>query len=133
MPSKEEIEAIGRIKYNDIAKPLYCGDLTICNIEDLEIVINLVERQQKELEQLEAEKKNAIEAYKSEKNMKNTYVSLYQDILLKENVIPKQLIKEKIKKYQKLKEDIEAEGYDADYTEGKIDVLQEIMKGEKNE
>lgn len=56
MPSKEEIEAIGRIKYNDIAKPLYCGDLTICNIEDLEIVINLVERQQKELEQLEVEK-----------------------------------------------------------------------------
>lgn len=44
MPSKEEIEAIGRIKNNDIAKPLYCGDLTICNIEDLQIVINLVER-----------------------------------------------------------------------------------------
>lgn len=60
MPSKEEIEAIGRIKYNDIAKPLACGDLTICNIEDLEIVINLAERQQKELEQLEAERKEVI-------------------------------------------------------------------------
>ncbi len=60
MPSKEEIEAIGRIKNNDIAKPLYCGDLTICNIEDLQIVINLVERQQKELEQLEAERKEVI-------------------------------------------------------------------------
>ncbi len=66
MPSKEEIEAIGRIKNNDIAKPLYCGDLTICNIEDLQIVINLVERQQKELEQLEAEKQELINYLKEE-------------------------------------------------------------------
>lgn len=66
MPSKEEIEAIERIKYNDIAKPLYFGDLTICNIEDLEIVINLVERQQRELEQLEAEKTEVINYIKEE-------------------------------------------------------------------
>lgn len=66
MSSKEEIEAIERIKYNDIAKPLYCGDLTICNIEDLQIVINLAERQQKELEQLEAERKEVINYLKDE-------------------------------------------------------------------
>ena len=116
MPSKEEIEeAKGWLAALDIGSEY--------GATSKEIILSYIE-------QLEAEKKNAIEAYKSEKNMKNTYVSLYQDILLKENVIPKQLIKEKIKKYQKLKEDIEAEGYDADYTEGKIDVLQELMKGE---
>ena len=36
------------------------------------------------------------ETYKSEKKMKNEYVKLYQDLLLKENVIPIQKIKDKI-------------------------------------
>ena len=50
--SEEEKKAIGRIKYNDIAKPLACGDLTICNIEDLEIILNLIKKQSKEIEHL---------------------------------------------------------------------------------
>ena len=33
------------------------------------------------------------ETYKSEKKMKNEYVKLYQDLLLKENVIPVQKVK----------------------------------------
>lgn len=48
--SEEENEAIKRIKYNDISKPLACGDLTICNIEDLNTVLNLTQKQQEEIE-----------------------------------------------------------------------------------
>ncbi len=48
--TEEEKEAIERIKYNDIARPLYCGDITICNIEDLQTVLNLVQKQQADLE-----------------------------------------------------------------------------------
>ena len=51
--SEEEKEAIERIKYNDIARPLYCGDITICNIEDLQTVLNLVQKQQSDLEKKE--------------------------------------------------------------------------------
>ena len=40
------------------------------------------------------------ETYKSEKKMKNEYVKLYQDLLLKENVIPVQKVKEKISERQ---------------------------------
>lgn len=45
--TKEQKEAIDRIKYNDIAKPLYCGDITICNIDDLETVLSMLEEQDK--------------------------------------------------------------------------------------
>ena len=38
--------------------------------------------------------KELTEAYKSEKKMKNEYVKLYQDLLLKENVIPVQKVKD---------------------------------------
>lgn len=39
------------------------------------------------------------EIYRSEKKMKNEYIKLYQDLLLKENVIPIQKIKDKIEEY----------------------------------
>lgn len=38
--------------------------------------------------------KELTETYKSEKKMKNEYVKLYQDLLLKENVIPIQRVKD---------------------------------------
>lgn len=50
MISEEEKKAIEIIKYNDIARPLACGDITICNIEDLKTVLNLIEKQNKEIE-----------------------------------------------------------------------------------
>nr|DAF47337.1 MAG TPA: hypothetical protein [Siphoviridae sp. ctylc9] len=45
--TKEQKEAIDRIKYNDIAKPLYCGDITICNIDDLKTILSMLEEQDK--------------------------------------------------------------------------------------
>lgn len=50
--SEEEKKAIDIIKYNDIARPLACGDITICNIEDLKIALNLIEKQRAEIERL---------------------------------------------------------------------------------
>lgn len=48
--TKEQEEAIDRIKYNDIAKPLYCGDITICNIDDLKTVLSMLEEQEKTID-----------------------------------------------------------------------------------
>lgn len=50
--TKEQKEAIDRIKYNDIAKPLYCGDITICNIDDLKTILSMLEEKDKEYEEL---------------------------------------------------------------------------------
>lgn len=66
------------------------------NLEkDMITILNLVDKLQEENEEL-------IEAYKSEKKMKNEYVKLYQDLLLKENVIPVQKVKDKIEVYKKI-------------------------------
>lgn len=68
------------------------------NLEDnIEIVLKLIVKLQKENEELK-------EIYRSEKKMKNEYVKLYQDLLLKENVIPIQKIKDKIEKILNNKE-----------------------------
>lgn len=48
--TKEQEEAIERIKYNDIAKPLYCGDITICNIDDLKTVLSMLEEKEKQID-----------------------------------------------------------------------------------
>lgn len=60
-------------------------------------ILNLIEKLQKDNEELK-------EIYRSEKKMKNEYVKLYQDLLLKENVIPIQKIKDKIEKILNNKE-----------------------------
>lgn len=58
------------------------------NLEkDIITILNLVDKLQEENEEL-------TETYKSEKKMKNEYVKLYQDLLLKENVIPVQKVKD---------------------------------------
>lgn len=66
------------------------------------------------------------ETYKSEKKMKNEYIKLYQDLLLKENVIPIQKIKDTI---EELKKNLyTVEHYE---TVGAINVLQELLEGRK--
>lgn len=58
------------------------------NLEkDIITILNLVDKLQKENEEL-------VETYKSEKKMKIKYVNLYQDLFLKENVIPVQKVKD---------------------------------------
>lgn len=60
------------------------------NLEkDITTILNLVDKLQEEKEEL-------VEAYKSEKKMKIEYVNLYQDLFLKENVIPVQKVKDMI-------------------------------------
>ncbi len=61
--------------------------------------------------------------------MKNEYVKLYQDILLKENVIPVQKVKDKIRHYQELQDNY-IKKYD-EINEGlqaMINVLQELIE-----
>lgn len=63
--------------------------------DNAQTILNLIEKLQKENEELK-------ETYKSEKKMKNEYVKLYQDLLLKENVIPVQKVKDKIEEYKNM-------------------------------
>ena len=49
-----------------------------------------------DLKQVYQENEELKEIYRSEKKMKNEYIKLYQDLLLKENIIPIQKVKDKI-------------------------------------
>ena len=72
------------------------------------------------------------EIYRSEKKMKNEYIKLYQDLLLKENVIPVQKVKDKIRHYQELQDNY-IKKYD-EINEGlqaMINILQELLEGRK--
>lgn len=44
----EIVEVIKRLK-EDISKPLCCGDITMVNIEDLEIVLNMLKEKDREI------------------------------------------------------------------------------------
>lgn len=92
--NKEEKKAVEDIKreLSDEDKKEYMSSWFA---KDLDIAVNLIEKLQKENEELK-------ETYKSEKKMKNEYVKLYQDLLLKENVIPKQKVKDKIEEYKNM-------------------------------
>ena len=75
---------------------------------------------------LQKENEELKEIYRSEKKMKNEYIKLYQDLLLKENVIPVQKIKDKIERIQE-------EGYwlfttDRD-SDKCVEILQELLGG----
>ena len=96
-------------------------------------------------EELQKENEELKEIYRSEKKMKNEYIKLYQDLLLKENVIPTQNVKDRIekldKKEQKLQKSIsskEREEYsDANISWSLMDinirreVLQELIEERK--
>ena len=73
----------------------YCEGAYKLNRKNIIQLLNLTKKLQKENEELK-------ETYKSEKKMKNEYVKLYQDLLLKENVIPIQKVKDKIEKYKNM-------------------------------
>ena len=81
------------------------------------------------------------ETYKSEKKMKNEYVKLYQDLLLREEVIPIQKVKEKMEEILNNGEyRIIFEG-DAEFPDKatridaqkyiKLEKLQELLEGRK--
>lgn len=76
-------------------------DIKFCNLQNLYFKLqDESESKRKEYQEtykdVRKELKEWQEAYKSEKKMKNEYVKLYQDLLLKENVIPVQKVKDKI-------------------------------------
>ena len=77
-----------------------------CVVENQQyyIIKKEIEHYNKKIEKLQKENEELKEIYRSEKKMKNEYVKLYQDLLLKENVIPIQKIKDKIEKILNNKE-----------------------------
>ena len=79
------------------------------------------------------ENEELIETYKSEKKMKNEYVKLYQDLLLKENVVPIQKVKDKIEEYKNMLKTCN-KAKDIDRIKAineRILELQELIEGEK--
>lgn len=104
------------------------------------LLLALIEKLQKENEELK-------ETYKSEKKMKNEYVKLYQDLLLKEeNVISIQKIKDKIEEIDEELEIMKVDNMYGRYKEyggktkwerlfatkyGMHDALQELLEGRK--
>ena len=106
--------------YKKVLKENEEWDRKFCNLQNLYFKLQ---------DESESKRKEWQEAYKSEKKMKNEYVKLYQDILLKENVIPVQKVKDKIRHYQELQDNY-IKKYD-EINEGlqaMINVLQELIK-----
>lgn len=107
-------------------------DRKFCNLQNLYFKLqDESESKRKEYQEtykdVRKELKEWQEAYKSEKKMKNEYVKLYQDLLLKENVIPVQKVKEKISERQfELQQEYKDFEDDAILT-----VLQELIEGRK--
>lgn len=103
----------------------YCEAAYKLNRKNIIQLLNLTKKLQKENEELK-------EIYRSEKKMKNEYIKLYQDLLLKENVISVQKVKDKIRHYQELQDNY-IKKYD-EINEGlqaMINVLQELLEGRK--
>ena len=103
----------------------------------IETTINLKNKSKEELilllnesldviEKLQKENEELKEIYRSEKKMKNEYIKLYQDLSLKENVIPAQKVKDKIKELKKNLYTVEH--YE---TVGAINALQELLERRK--
>lgn len=101
--------------------------------KSIKIVLNLLGKLQKENEELK-------EIYRSEKKMKNEYIKLYQDLLLKENVIPTQNVKDRIEELnRKIDKSIDNSkgGLDEEFIEkaGKLlaqkRILQELLESEE--
>ncbi|MBS5682302.1 MAG: hypothetical protein KHW52_06135 [Clostridium sp.] len=106
--------------YKKVLKENEEWDRKFCNLQNLYFKLQ---------DESESKRKEWQEAYKSEKKMKNEYVKLYQDILLKENVIPVQKVKDKIRHYQELQDNY-IKKYD-EINEGlqaMINVLQELIE-----
>lgn len=88
---EEDIKILKNIIERDFSNPMGWSGYYDCELKELQQAIKHLIKAYKEISEL----------YKSEKKMKNQYVELYQDILLKENVIPVSLVKEKIEELNK--------------------------------
>ena len=84
---KKAVEILNTFEFR--SKTRNYKKISLEDSKSVKIVLNLLEKLQKENEELK-------EIYISEKKMKNEYVKLYQDLLLKENVIPVQKVKDEI-------------------------------------
>lgn len=106
--------------YKKVLKENEEWDRKFCNLQNLYFKLQ---------DESESKRKEWQEAYKSEKKMKNEYVKLYQDILLKENVIPVQKVKDKIRHYQELQDNY-IKKYDEinEVLQAMINVLQELIE-----
>lgn len=93
---KKAVEILNTFEFR--SKTRNYKKISLEDSKSVKIVLNLLEKLQKENEELK-------EIYISEKNMKNEYVKLYQDLLLKENVIPVQKVKDEIAELQKMNVD----------------------------
>ena len=118
--------------YKRVLKENEEWDRKFCNLQNLYFKLqDESESKRKEYQEtykdVRKELKEWQEAYKSEKKMKNEYVKLYQDLLLKENVIPVQKVKEKISERQ-----FELQQEYKDFEDDSIlTVLQELIEGRK--
>lgn len=112
--NEEEKKAIEGLK--EIATNTYAEG----KARTIDTILNLIAKLQKENEELK-------ETYKSEKKMKNEYVKLYQDLLLREEVIPVQKVKDKISERQ-----FELQQEYKDFEDDAIlIVLQKLLEGRK--
>ena len=122
---EEDIKIVGNILHKGYTMSILHPNTNIkeCEIKAIEHILSDYKRVLKENEELK-------ETYKSEKKMKNEYVKLYQDLLLKENVITVQKVKDKI---EELKINlVNMQGEELLIYESKIDILQELL-GESEE
>lgn len=108
-------------------------EISLEDSQSVETLLNLIEKLQKENEELK-------EIYRSEKKMKNEYIKLYQDLLLKENVISTQNVKDRIEELnRKIDKSIDNSkgGLDEEFIEkaGELlaqkRILQELIEGRK--
>ena len=111
--------------YNDLGYEEKCAD-----------VINAIEHILQDYKRVLKENKELKETYKSEKKMKNEYVKLYQDLLLQENFIPIQKIKDNLIKYQEeyellLEHQSGKESNRTKYLRGRIHMCQELLESEE--
>lgn len=96
--TEEEKQAIKECE--SLIKKEYYGDMYFCERRSIQIVLNLLEKQQKEIDRLELE----IKDLKSK-------TQIISPLYVKENYVLKGVIREKIEEYAGLKE-IDIKAYD---------------------
>ena len=134
---KKEIQSIKNIVDNYLKEKARADKLE----KEYSAMLTELDENECDYKRVLKENEELKETYKSEKKMKNKYVKLYQDLLLKENVIPIQKIKDKIEEILNNGEyRIIFEG-DAEFPDEatcidaqkyiKLEKLQELLEGRK--
>lgn len=105
----------------------------INNLTGTYVPIHMLESFLSDYKRVLKENEELKEIYRSEKKMKNEYIKLYQDLLLKENVIPVQKVKDKIeeKEWAIKSYDCDTANYKQSQAIGAWQVLQELLEGRK--